>query len=78
VEEAWIELQVKDTGIGIPESDRPHLFRRFYRGGNAAETPGSGLGLAIVKAVVEAHAGSVSLESGFQGTTVILRLPVYR
>jgi signal transduction histidine kinase len=78
VEAGWNVLQVSDTGIGIPESDRPHLFRRFYRGGNAAETPGSGLGLAIVKAVVEAHAGSVSLESGFQGTTVILRLPVYR
>ena len=60
---------VRDSGIGIPPSDLPNIFERFYRGrGQAVE--GSGLGLSIVKSVVEAHGGSVSVESTMdEGTT---------
>ncbi len=65
-----------DSGHGIPENDLPHLFQRFYRGRNAVDVPGSGLGLAIVKAIVEGHGGRATLESGTEGTTVLLRLPI--
>jgi signal transduction histidine kinase len=68
-------LEVKDTGIGIPEADRAYLFGRFHRGRNATTYPGNGLGLAIVKAIVDAHAGQVIVASGDWGTAVTLQLP---
>lgn len=67
-------LEVRDSGIGIPKVDQAHLFGRFHRGRNAAAYPGNGLGLAIVKAIMDAHAGEVSVESGDWGTAVTLRL----
>jgi signal transduction histidine kinase len=72
-------LEVSDTGIGIPASEQPQLFDRFFRSSSAVEqaVPGIGLGLAIVKAIVEAHDGTVSLESAESGgTTVRVELPV--
>jgi signal transduction histidine kinase len=71
----WAELQVENTGIGIPVEDLPHLFSRFHRGCNAAAYPGSGLGLAIVKAIVEGHGGQVMVENTAQGARFSLRLP---
>jgi signal transduction histidine kinase len=71
-------LEVSDTGIGIPESEQPQLFDRFFRTSAAVEQaiPGVGLGLAIVKAIVEAHDGTVSLVSTENGgTTVRVELP---
>ncbi len=68
-------IQVKDTGIGIPEGDQMHLFGRFHRGRNATTYPGNGLGLAIVKAIVDAHEGEIEVESGDWGTAVSLQLP---
>ena len=53
-------LTVRDHGPGVPEADLPHIFDRFYRGGNARERAGSGLGLAIVRQVAERHGGSVA------------------
>jgi len=75
-EEAYVEISVEDTGIGIPEEDLPHLFGRFHRGRNAAAYPGNGLGLAIVKAIVESHKGQVAAENGAQGAQFTLRLPL--
>ncbi len=75
IEGDWAVIRVVDSGIGIPTNDLPHLFRRFHRGRNAADYPGSGLGLAIVKAIIEGHAGTVTLESGSQGTTACVHLP---
>lgn len=72
-------FKVADTGIGIPEQDRPHLFERFYRvdQARARDKGGSGLGLAIAKWVVEAHGGSISFTSREgQGTTFTVRLPL--
>jgi signal transduction histidine kinase len=72
-------LEVEDTGIGIPEADQPRLFERFFRSSVADDRaiPGTGLGLAIVKAIVEAHAGLISIESREgKGTTFRVDLPL--
>ena len=59
------EISIKDTGMGIPSEDLPHIFERFYRADKSRNrmTGGSGIGLAIVKAIVEAHKGSVMVQS---------------
>jgi signal transduction histidine kinase len=74
-----LSVSVSDTGPGIADADLPRVFERFYRGeaSRSRATGGSGLGLAIVKAVVEAHAGSVSVETALgRGTTFSFVLPV--
>ncbi len=74
-----LSVSVSDTGPGIADADLPRVFERFYRGeaSRSRATGGSGLGLAIVKAVVEAHAGSVSVETARgRGTTFSFVLPV--
>jgi two-component system, OmpR family, manganese sensing sensor histidine kinase len=83
-----LQMTVKDTGIGIPETAIPHLFDRFYqvdpaRSRNKGEVlnlttaTGSGLGLAIAQAIVENHQGQIQIESELnQGTVVSVTLPV--
>ncbi len=56
-------VEVTDTGAGIPPDDVPKVFDRFFRAPTAADVPGTGLGLAISKAIVEAHGGSIGVES---------------
>ncbi len=58
-------LEVTDTGVGVPSSDLPELFNRFFRGRNAIEeaVPGSGLGLAISQVIAEAHGSTIEVES---------------
>jgi signal transduction histidine kinase len=78
VDKQDIVLSVTDTGCGIPEEDRPHIFERFYRVDRARsrEQGGCGLGLAICKSIVEAHGGSIGFTSEVgQGTTFVVRLP---
>jgi signal transduction histidine kinase len=60
-----IELRVTDNGIGVPKSEQPHLFTKFYRAGNArkARPDGTGLGLFMAKKVVVAQEGSIIFES---------------
>ena len=72
-----VELEVADTGEGIPAEDRGHVFDTLYRGGEqAARTEdGAGLGLAIARAIVEAHGGRIWLADQPQGTCVRLSLP---
>jgi signal transduction histidine kinase len=72
-----VEIDVADTGPGIPAADLPHLFDRFFRGSAARQgvPGGAGLGLAIVASLVEAMGGSVSVASTEgAGTTFSIRL----
>ena len=73
-----VELTVTDTGIGIPEKDRPRVFERFYRVDKARsrELGGTGLGLAIVKHIVEGHGGQIRMEGNVpNGSRFVVRLP---
>ncbi|HWO74072.1 MAG TPA: HAMP domain-containing sensor histidine kinase, partial [Dehalococcoidia bacterium] len=62
-EDGQLVVEVRDTGIGIAETDLPRVFERFYKADQARAGGGSGLGLALVKHAVEAHGGSVEVES---------------
>jgi len=69
-------LRIQDTGIGIPESDRLHMFEPFHRAGNVKGIPGTGLGLAITWQAVVAHYGKIAVESALGvGTTFTVILP---
>ena len=69
-------ISVGDTGSGIDTDELPHVWERLYRGDKSRTTRGLGLGLSLVKAIVEAHAGTVSITSVVgQGTRVDVWLP---
>jgi two-component system sensor histidine kinase BaeS len=71
-----VVISVRDTGTGIPEDLRAHVFERFVKGPGS---PGAGLGLAISKDVVTAHGGSIDLISEVgKGTEVRVTLPIAR
>jgi two-component system phosphate regulon sensor histidine kinase PhoR len=73
-----IEIEVADNGIGIAEKDLPRLTERFYRVDRARsrELGGTGLGLAIVKHIMQAHGGTLRIESALgRGTTVRITFP---
>lgn len=79
--DSTVQVSVADSGPGIPQRDREHLFDRFYRAeqSRTREKGGAGLGLAIAKQIVEAHRGSISVDSRSQGGTVFaVRLPLAR
>jgi signal transduction histidine kinase len=73
-----LRVEVSDTGIGIPQDELGQLFSRFYRASTATRRaiPGTGVGLVIARAIVEAHGGTISLESSEgEGTRVTVTLP---
>lgn len=73
-----IRIEVRDSGVGIPAPELPHVFRKFFQAGNQEATgaAGTGLGLAIVRGIVEAHGGSVHVSSEVGvGTTFTLVIP---
>lgn len=71
------EIRVSDTGVGIPASDLPHVFERFYRGMETRHrADGAGLGLSIARWIVEVHGGDIRVESAAgMGTSVSITLP---
>ena len=73
----WIELRVRDTGIGVDPTEVPRLFERFYRieGTRSRTYEGSGIGLALVRELVKLHGGQIDVESVVgEGTTFTIRL----
>ncbi|MFT3890397.1 MAG: ATP-binding protein [Anaerolineales bacterium] len=78
-DDSCLTFAVKDSGIGIPATDLPRLFEKFYRGTNreALAKRGTGLGLAIVKSIAERHRGKVWVESELgKGSTFHLQVPL--
>ena len=75
-----VEVSVEDTGVGLSEGNRQHIFDQFYQTEDtlSRKTGGTGLGLSIVKQLVEAHGGKISLESeAGKGTRFFFALPVH-
>jgi signal transduction histidine kinase len=70
-----VEVEVADSGEGIPAGQNERVFDAFYRGDSARDGDGAGLGLAISRAIVEAHGGRIWLEDGHPGTRVRFTLP---
>jgi signal transduction histidine kinase len=74
----FIEISIRDTGIGIPADAIPNLFKKFYRASNAvaSQTEGSGLGLYMARGIVNAHGGELWAESELnRGTIMHVTLP---
>ncbi|ACC80914.1 type II toxin-antitoxin system ParD family antitoxin [Nostoc punctiforme] len=74
----YVELEVQDTGIGIPAEELPHLFERFYRvqGLQGRTYEGSGIGLSLVQDLIRLHGGSIRVSSKVnQGSSFIVLLP---
>ncbi len=71
-----IEIEITDTGIGIPEEDLPQLFQKFHKVDRpGSQTPGAGLGLSLVKQIIDLHKGSIRVKSQInKGTIFALRL----
>jgi signal transduction histidine kinase len=74
-----VVVEVRDTGAGIAPEQLPHIFEKFYQADNQASASqrGTGLGLAIAKGIVEAHKGTITVESTpGVGTVFTLTLPL--
>jgi len=70
------ELEVSDTGVGIPDAQMPLIFERFYRADPSRTQGGVGLGLSIARQIAEAHGGTIQVSSKpGEGSTFTLHLP---
>jgi signal transduction histidine kinase len=74
-----LHVEVRDSGVGVPEEQLPYIFDKYFQVGQQARTKGAGLGLAIAREIVEAHGGSIAVDSQpGRGTTFSIVLPVRR
>ena len=74
--DSYIEVGFRDNGMGVPPEEQPKIWERLYRGDKSRSERGLGLGLSFVKAIVEAHGGTVTVESsGQNGSTFRVKLP---
>jgi len=76
----WIEVWVRDHGLGIPEADQPHVFERFYRvkHRDRQHIHGTGLGLSLCKRLIENQGGTLGFESKHgEGSRFFFRLPIW-
>jgi signal transduction histidine kinase len=81
VSDDQVQLAITDQGVGIPDTDLPHIFERFYRASNVAAQidKGMGVGLYLVKELVTLHHGSIAVQSTLGvGTTFTVCLPLYQ
>jgi two-component system phosphate regulon sensor histidine kinase PhoR len=82
VTDTTAEVEVSDTGVGIPAHERPHIFERFFRGAIATEgsIPGAGLGLATAQLIAECHQGAITVAPNRhrKGTTFRAAFPLRR
>jgi PAS domain S-box-containing protein len=76
-DEKFVEVMIEDEGMGMDAEQLSRIYDKFYRGANVENNfPGSGLGMTIVKYILEAHGGSVTVESTVgQGTRVFMKIP---
>jgi len=77
-DDGGVQMQVHDTGAGIPPEQLPRIFDKFYQADNqkSARSAGTGLGLAIAKQIVDAHGGTIRCDSKLgAGTTFTIKLP---
>ncbi len=72
-----LKSSVTDTGIGIPESERQHIFKRFYQVRNN-QTGGTGVGLHLTSSLIKLHYGTINIEDNpeGQGTRFVVRIPL--
>ena len=72
-----IKLSITDNGIGIKESDLPHIFDRFWRAETSRHQKGLGLGLSLAKTIVNLHNGKIEVQSKVgKGSTFEITLPL--
>jgi len=78
-EKEWVQLKIKDSGIGIPQNKLAQIFNRFYQADDAStrQQEGTGIGLALVKELVELQDGLITVQSQVNlGTTFDIQLPI--
>ena len=71
-----VAVTVRDIGSGMTADELEEVGKRFYRGDQSIGTPGAGLGIHLARTVLEAAGGTFSIESGSEGTTVLISLPL--
>ncbi|MFC5529773.1 sensor histidine kinase [Cohnella yongneupensis] len=77
----YVETAIADSGQGIPEDERGHIFKPFYKVDKSRDRAiaGNGIGLSIVKRIVDLHNGEIHVTSiAGEGTTITVRLPKHR